>query len=174
MVQTLRAPSWLCWSSCGVSIPFRAFNPSSYFSIRVPKLRPLFVCGCLHLSESGARWNLSEACHAGLLSTWIQNIINSVRDWYLSMGWVSIWAGYWLVIPSVSASYPVPAFLVDRIKFGLKVLWVGWCPYSSPGVPAWLQEVASSGSISPMLWVTAKVILIDSWAPPLSHVFVSA
>jgi hypothetical protein len=25
-------------------------------------------------------------------------------------------------------------------------------------VPAWLQEVTTSGSISPMLWVTAKVI----------------
>ena len=45
----------------------------------------------------------------------------------------------------------VPAFLVDRINFGLKVLWVGWCPYLSIGVPAWLQEVASLGSISPQL-----------------------
>jgi hypothetical protein len=44
----------------------------------------------------------------------------------------------------------VPAFLVDRINFGLKVLWVGWSPFSFTGVPSWLQEVVSSGSISPM------------------------
>jgi hypothetical protein len=29
--------------------------------------------------------------------------------------------------------------------------------------------VASSGSISPVLWATAKVTPIDSWVPPLSH-----
>jgi hypothetical protein len=28
--------SWHCWSSCGVATPFRAFNPSSNSSIRVP------------------------------------------------------------------------------------------------------------------------------------------
>jgi hypothetical protein len=50
---------------------------------------------------------------------------------------------------------------------------VGWCPYCSGGIPAWLQEVVSSGSMSPMLWVTAKVP-IDSWAPPLSQVSVSS
>jgi hypothetical protein len=44
----------------------------------------------------------------------------------------------------------VPAFLVDRINFGLKVLWVGWCLYCSTGIPAWLQEVAYLGLIPPM------------------------
>jgi uncharacterized membrane protein (DUF106 family) len=43
-----------------------------------------------------------------------------------------------------------PAFLVDRIDFGLKVLWVGWYLYCSTGVPAWLQKVAFSDSMSPM------------------------
>jgi hypothetical protein len=37
---------------CSFPIPFGACNPSSYSSIRVPKLHPLFDCGCLHLSES--------------------------------------------------------------------------------------------------------------------------
>jgi hypothetical protein len=54
----------------------------------------------------------------------------------------------------------------------LRILWVGWCPYRSIGVPAWLQKVASSGSIPQMLWVTAKVTPIDSWAPPLYQVSV--
>lgn len=46
---------------------------------------------------------------------------------------------------------PDPAFPVDRIHFGSKVLWVGWCPCWSTGVPACLQEIASSGSIFSML-----------------------
>jgi hypothetical protein len=46
----------------------------------------------------------------------------------------SSWVGYWLVIPSVFASSPMPSFLVDKINFGLKVLWVSWCLYCSTGV----------------------------------------
>ena len=48
----------------------------------------------------------------------------------------------------ISDPSPMPAFLVHRINFELKVLWVGWYLYCSTGVPAWLQQVASSGSIS--------------------------
>ena len=77
-------------------------------------------------------------------------MINSVRDWVLATGWVSSWTGYWLVIPFISAPSPIPAFLVDRIHFGLKILWVGWCLYCSTGVSAWLQEVAPSDFIFPM------------------------
>jgi hypothetical protein len=45
----------------------------------------------------------------------------------------------------------IPAFLVDRINFGLKVLWVGWCFYHSDEVSACLQKVDFLGSISPLL-----------------------
>jgi hypothetical protein len=37
------------------------------------------------------------------------------------MGWVSGWSDDWLAIPPVSAPIPVPAFLIGRINFGLKV-----------------------------------------------------
>jgi hypothetical protein len=67
-----------------------------------------------------------------------QSIINSVRDWCLLMGWISSWVSYWLAISSVSAPSPMPEFLIDRINFGLKILWVGWCFYHSTGGPAWL------------------------------------
>lgn len=53
--------------------------------------------------------------------------------------------------------------------FRSKFLWVGWCPYHSVGVPAWVQKVASSGSISAMLWISVKGTPIDSWAPPYSR-----
>jgi hypothetical protein len=58
-------------------------NPSSYFSIRVPKLHPLFGGGCLHLSESAAGWSISEDSHAELLSA---TIINCVKNWSLLLG----------------------------------------------------------------------------------------
>lgn len=64
----------------------------------------------------------------------------------------------------------VPAFLLNGTNVESKVLWVSWCPYPSTGCPAWLQEVASSGSMSPLLSIPAKVIRIDSWEPPPSQV----
>jgi hypothetical protein len=48
-------------------------------------------------------------------------------------------------------SIPNPCTSVDRINLGSKDLWVGECPYCSPGVLVWLQEVASSDFISPIL-----------------------
>jgi hypothetical protein len=56
-----------------------------------------------------------------------------IRDWCLPMGWVSILASYCLAITSVSAPSHKP---VDKINFGLEVLWVHWCFYCSTGVPA--------------------------------------
>jgi hypothetical protein len=40
---------------------------------------------------------------------------------------------------SQSALFSISAFLVDRINFGLKVLYMSWCFYSSIGVHARLQ-----------------------------------
>ena len=44
----------------------------------------------------------------------------------------------------------VSAFFVSRINLVEKVLWMGWCPYHSTGVPAQLQEVPPSGSTTPL------------------------
>jgi hypothetical protein len=73
----------------------------------------------------------------------------------------------WPFPPPFLPLSPVSEFLVDKINIGLKVLYIGWYPYWCTRVPDWLQEVACSGSISPMLWVTAMVTPINSWAPPL-------
>ena len=80
--------------------------------------------------------------------------------------------GWFLVGQSLSlCSIFTPPFLVDRINFGSEVLWVGWCPYHFTAVPVWLLEVAFSGFIFPLLWVSAKVIPTDFWGPPPSQVF---
>ena len=49
---------------------------------------------------------------------------------------------WWLYLSKSAAGW--------RINFGSKVLWMGKCACSSTGIPPWLQEVASSGSISPV------------------------
>ena len=59
----------------------------------------------------------------------------------------------WLLVGLSLGLCSTPAFLLDRISFGLKVLCVCWCPYSSTGGPAWLQEVASSASMYPLLGI---------------------
>lgn len=52
----------------------------------------------------------------------------------------------------------MPRFLVDRANFGLRGLWVYGCPHGSTGVPVWIEKVATLGSISPILRITAKDI----------------
>jgi hypothetical protein len=43
--------------------PSGSWNPSSYSSIRVPRLSPLFGCGCVYLSESTVGWRLETHQH---------------------------------------------------------------------------------------------------------------
>jgi hypothetical protein len=43
-----------------------------------------------------------------------QNIINSIKDRCLPMGWVLSWASYCLAIPSVSALYSIPPKLLTQ------------------------------------------------------------
>jgi hypothetical protein len=95
--------------------PVEFLSPSgtqsfSYSFIRVPKLHPLFGCGCLYLSQlmGGASQRTTCSCLQAH-----QRIMNSVRNWFLPKGWDSSWAGYWLAIPSVSAPSPVSALFCD-------------------------------------------------------------
>lgn len=83
------------------------------------------------------------------------------------MGWVSRWDSHWLAIPPVSALVFAPAHLVFRKHFGLKALWVGYCPYLCTGSPAWLQEVVTSASIPPLLGVSGRAFPIDPLGPLL-------
>jgi hypothetical protein len=51
-----------------------------------------------------------------------------------------------LLFPQVPDPSYVPTVFVDRSKFGLKVLWVGWCCFCSmvllPSYRRWLLEVS--------------------------------
>jgi len=46
---------------------------------------------------------------------------------------------------------PVPAFLVDRINFGLKVLWVGFVPIAPLGFLPGYRRWPLQGFITPVL-----------------------
>lgn len=78
----------------------------------------------------------------------LQSIINSARDWFLSMGQKSNWASHWLVIPLVSALFLYLHFLcqdkfvVKGFLSGLVFLFLHW-------EPCLVTEVATSGSIFP-------------------------
>ena len=77
----------------------------------------------LGFSLSKMGWVIvSEDTCARLLAASITCIIDSTRDWCLHIGWVSNWGNYCLAIPSVSAKSAISIYLVDRIKFGSKVL----------------------------------------------------
>ena len=79
------------------------------------------VCICLSQLLGGASQRtamLDSYCKHNRLSLVVSGM-------GAAMGWVSSWAGYWLAILSVSAPFPVPEFLVERINFGSKILWVG-------------------------------------------------
>ena len=93
----------------GTSYGFLFLWRPSFLSPTLPKI-PCVLCNvrlwALHLFQSGAGWRLSENNYAKLLSGSITKyILSIVRDWWLPMGWFSIWAGYSLVSPSFSTPY---------------------------------------------------------------------
>ena len=74
--------------------------------------------------------------------------------------------GHFLSLCSILVSL----FLVDRMNFGLKVLWMGLCPYPSTGEGlAWQQE-DTLASIAQLLSMSAKITPIDFGESPPSQV----
>jgi hypothetical protein len=88
------------------------------------------VCICLSQLVSGAsQWTTCFVCKHNRVSL----VLLGIGVWT----WMGFKFGQ-LLFGHSSASFPMLEFLVDKINFGLKVLWVGWCPYHSTGVPVWL------------------------------------
>lgn len=93
------------------------------------------------------------------------SIIDSGRNWTLPIGWVSIWGSHWLAIHFLSAL----TLSLDILWAGhilIKGMWEDGCLYPSTGRPSWLQEVTTSGSISPLLGVLARVTSREILRPP--------
>jgi hypothetical protein len=64
----------------------------------------------------------------------------------------------------------VPTYLLDRKNSGTKILKMsGWSHFSIEG-HVYLLEMVSSGSISRVLGILAKIIPIESWEPLTTQV----
>lgn len=110
------------WSPYPLQVP--EFFPQT--STRLLELYRMFRYGFLGVFWSAVAWSLSEDSYARILSASIlECIINSIRDWFLPMGWVSHLE--WLAIPSICSIF-VPAHLVGRTHFvgGLLSLSFHW------------------------------------------------
>ena len=83
---------------------FRALKPSHNSSTKVPNLCPMFVGIRICLSQLLCRASQMAAVLGSCLQPQ-HNIINSVRNWCLPIGWISTWPGHWSAIPSVSAPF---------------------------------------------------------------------
>ena len=132
------------------SFLFRAFYPSSNSSTMVSDLCPMLGCGYPLLLQSCSGCNLSGDNYARLHS-----VNTRVSTLVLGIGacpWMGLKLGLSLDGLCFSlCSIFVPVFLLDRTNFVSKVWWVGWCSYLSSVGPAWLQNVAFTESMSPIV-----------------------
>ena len=90
--------------------------------------------------------------------------INSVRDWFLPSGCISVWVSHWLDIPSICSIY-VSAHLI-RTHFGLKVC--GWVTDPIPilGVLPGYRKWPFHESYPSLLGVSGWDIFIDNLGTP--------
>ena len=139
---------WVSWhwgSFYGLPIPLETLNS---LPKRHPGLCPMLGYGCLHLILSGAGWTLSEDKYAKVLSGSIRKyFLSNVRDWWLSMGWVSIWAGC-LAIPSFSAPSFCLHFLYTGQFWGGKVFGLVGVIHSPLGALPFCRMWLSSLSVT--------------------------
>ena len=68
-----------------------------------------------------------------------------------------------MAFPSVSAPLFVPAFPFDRRNSRLMFFEVGAWPHPSTGGHAHPLDLVSTGSISPLLGISANVPPVGSW-----------
>lgn len=71
--------------------------------LKTPPAQPMFDCGFLHRFPQVTEWSVSEDSYARILSVITASIINRVRSWLSSMGWVCSWASHSFAISSISA-----------------------------------------------------------------------
>jgi hypothetical protein len=162
--------SWFCWSSCGDPIPLRFLNPSPNSSIRFPEVHLMFDYESLHLFQSIAGWSLSEDSYARVLYASITQYYRQCLGLVLVHG-MDLKLGQSLVGHSLNlCSILISVLLVGRTNLGMKVLWVGWCPYASTGSLAVYRRWPHQAPYLLLLGVSARVFPTDFLEPPPSQV----
>ena len=129
----------------------------------------MFDCGDLHRFQLAVGWSLSEDSYARFLSASITvSLIVSGVGIY---PWDGSQVGTLIGCPFLQSLFHLCPYISFRQdKFWVKSFVGRLVSLSSIGGPAWLQEVASSGSMSPLLVVLAKVTHIELWEPPPSQI----
>jgi hypothetical protein len=128
-------------SSGGSGCLILLFFPNS--SIGVPMLSPRVGFKHQHLYWSGTGRASQGTTVPGSCQQALPGISNNVWVWCLQMGWVPRWGSLWMVFPSISAPFFVPAFPLDRSNPGLIFLrWVGGPSFNQVAVPnLWVRSL---------------------------------
>jgi hypothetical protein len=84
--------------------------------------------------------------------------------------WIPIWAGHWTPLFLSLFSIWVPAVLLDRDNSGSEFLTVWWQLHPSTWHSAFLLEVDSTSSLSPLMGISSKVPPSESWVSHTSQV----
>jgi hypothetical protein len=123
----------------------------------------MFGCGSLYLFPLAAGWSPSEDSYTRILSASIT--VSLVVSGIVFAHGMGLNLGLSLVGHSLClCSIFVPEYLGVRTNFGQS--FCGWVAVLIPsGSPAWLQEVATPGSISSLLGVYTRVTHIDTLLP---------
>jgi hypothetical protein len=130
-----------------------------------PSVLPL-DCEYLHLYQSGRASQetaIPGSCQQGLLG-----IRNSIRVWCLQMGWIPKWGNLWMIFPSVSAPFFVPAFPLDRNNSGLKILRrVGGSIPQLGAVPIyWTRSLQALSPLCCVSWLRSNLLALRSLLLP--------
>ena len=118
LYEPLSVPvSWFFRFYFGVFDSFGSLYPSSSSSTEVSKLHLMFaVCLCISFISCWVNplwWHLCQA----ILCKQSKYIINSVRGGIPLVAWVSGPASHWLALPSDSAPYFSPGYLIGRTNW---------------------------------------------------------
>ena len=154
VVKSLGTSKVLDWLTLGLPVEtLSLFSHSVYLpTFLQDSWTPSIVCVSLGLFLLVVGWSLSEESWHSNRVLVVSDIGSCVLDGFQFEQVIG------RLFPQ-SLLHLFPALLVGRTHFGSKVLWVGCCSYPCTISPAWLQEVATSGSILP----TARNLKSTPW-----------
>jgi hypothetical protein len=154
---------WYCCPSYEVPNPFSSFSPSPNFPVGVPVLS-LMLDVYIHIYIGQ---DLAEPLRIQLYTVpvnkhFLASAIVSrfhVSRWDGSLvGAVSGWSFFQFLFHSLSLNFLLTGGILD-----LNIFEVGECPHPSNGSRAYLLDMVSTGSIFPLLCISAKVLHVWSW-----------
>jgi hypothetical protein len=161
--------TWHYCSSYAVEILCSSFSP----------LSKLFYWGPPQAQYDGWFWVfafvLVRCCQSPSQGTAIpgscQQAILGIRNstffffFNLKIEWIPRWDHLLMSFPSICAPSFCPCVSLRQDQFCVEKFEIGKWPNPSTGAHAYIQEVFSKGTFSPLLSIPANVIPVGSWEP---------